>query len=221
MSTWIYKEATEPTRTRTGKGSFVAVHSDAHGIDDGYVFYDVAWDESFATNPTGAGEVRDLWGASPAIETELWRYLLGIDLITTWRAGMRPVDEPVRRAMHDARAYETKHRIDDQWVRILDVDAALRTRTYGPVDAPVTIAVDDPMFETNGGTWRITSEGAEPTDDPADIDVDITTLSATYLGAVSWHDLAASGTTSTNDATIDRLDALFAVRPVPFCGTGY
>ncbi len=153
MWRWIVKEAAEPTATRYGKGSFIAVHAGADGNDDGYVFYDVDWDESFATNPTGAGKVRDLWGTSPAVEIELWRFVLGIDLVTTWRADVRPVDEPVRRAMHDARAYETKQRIDDQWVRILDVDAALGARTYGGTTATVTVAVHDPMFQANCATW--------------------------------------------------------------------
>lgn len=221
MSSWIYKEATEPTKIRTGKGSFVAVHTDADGVDDGYVFYDVDWNESFAANPTGEGEVRDLWGASPAIELELWRYVLGIDLITTWRASMRPVDEPVRRAMFDARAYEAKQRIDEQWVRILDVDAALGARAYGATTAPVTVAVHDPMFASNCATWRISSGGAGRSDDAAEVVVDIAALSAAYLGAVPWHDLAASGALDADDELLDRLDALFAVRPTPFCGTGY
>ena len=185
------------------------------------MFYDVDWDESFATNPTGAGEVRELWGASSAVESELWRYLLGIDLITRWRAGMRPVDEPVRRAMHDSRAYEVRQRIDDQWVRILDVDAALRARTYGASNRPVTIAVHDPMFAGNCASWRVASDGVERLDEPADVSVDIATLSAAYLGAVSWHDLAAIGATDASDAVVDRLDSLFVSHATPFCGTGY
>jgi len=221
MWQWILHEAVEPTETRHGKGSFVAVHTDPAGNDDGYVFYDVDWDEAFAANPTGVGKVRDLWGASPAVELELWRYLVGIDLIVTWRADVRPVDEPARRAMHDSRAYEAKQRIDDQWVRILDVDAALRARIYGPADGAATIGVHDPMFPANCATWRIDPVGAERSGEPADVIVDIATLSAAYLGAVSWHDLAASGALEPADGLVDRLDALFAVRPTPFCGTGY
>ncbi len=121
----VLKDASQPTAEPFGKGSFVAVHTDARGADDGFVLYDVDWDETFANNPTGVGKVVDLWGASPEVELELWRFLLDIDLITTWRAEIRPVDEPVRRAMHDSRAYEAVQRFDDQWVRILDVDAAL------------------------------------------------------------------------------------------------
>jgi predicted acetyltransferase len=217
----VLKEAAAPTEAPFGKGSFVAVHSDATGDDDGYVYYDVDWDETFGSNPTGSGKVRDLWGASPAVEIELWRYLLDIDLITTWRTDPRPVDEPVRRVMYDSRAYEAVHRLDEQWVRILDVDAALTARTYGPGQAAVDLRVHDPMFATNTGTWTISADGAERNDGPADIEVDIATLSAAYLGGVSWHDLAVSSALTATDDVLARLDTLFAVRPTPFCGTFY
>ena len=61
----ILKDASQPTAEPYGKGSFVAVHTDTDGTDDGYVIYDVDWDETFAANPTGVGKVHDLWGASP------------------------------------------------------------------------------------------------------------------------------------------------------------
>jgi predicted acetyltransferase len=221
MWTRTLKDASRPVDSPYGKGTFVAVHSDADGDDDGYVHYEVDWDESFAVNPVGHGTLLELWGASPAVELELWRYLLDIDLVVRWEIEARPVDEPVRRAMHDARAYEVRQRIDDQWVRILDVDAALTARTYGRADGAITIAVDDPMFADNRGSWRVSTEGSQPADDPPDVRVDIGTLSAAYLGAVSWHDLAAIGLVAADDATLERLDTLFAVRPTPFCGTGY
>jgi predicted acetyltransferase len=215
------KNASRPTDAPFGKGSFVAVHTDAGGTDDGFVHYDVDWNESFATNPVGDGKVRDLWGSSTEVEIELWRYLTDIDLIVQWEAEVRPTDEAVRRAMHDSRAYEARQRLDDQWLRILDVDAALRERGYGPVDAPVSIGVDDPMFHANRGTWEVSSGGAFRTAETADVAVDVATLSAAYLGAVSWSDLASLGAFEASDDVVERLDALFAVRPAPFCGTGY
>jgi predicted acetyltransferase len=218
--TRVLKEASRPVDSPWGKGSFVAVHTGADGVDDGYVYYDVEWDEQFATISPGRGKVRDLWGASPAVEVELWRYLLDIDLVERWQAGERPVDEPVRRAMHDARAYEAKARFDDQWVRILDVDAALGARTYAPADA-VMIGVDDPMFTGNCGVWAISASGVGRVDAAPDVQVDIGTLSAAYLGAVSWRDLATIGALAASDELLDRLDSVFAVRPTPFCGSGY
>jgi predicted acetyltransferase len=217
----ILKEASKPTDGLFGKGSFVAVHSDTGGVDDGYVFYEVDWDDAFATNPVGVGKVHDLWGASPAVELELWRFLLDIDLVRTWKAEPRPVDEPVRRAMHDSRAYETVQRFDDQWVRILDVDAALSARTFGPAEGTVVLGVTDPMFADNCGTWTISSGGANRTDQPADVTVDVVTLSAAYLGAVSWSDLVTIGPLSATPGTVALLHALFTVHPAPFCGTGY
>jgi predicted acetyltransferase len=221
MWTRILKDASEPIGVPFGKGSFVAVHTTADGTDDGYVFYDVDWDDEFATNPVGKGKVRDLWGASPAVELELWRYLLDIDLVVEWEAEARPVDDPVRRAMHDSRAYETRQRIDDQWVRILDVDAALSERTFGPADSTVSIEVRDPLFADNCSIWEVSSAGSTRSDRPADLTVDIATLSAAYLGAVSWNDLASIGAVDASHDVVSRLDALFAARPIPFCGTGY
>jgi predicted acetyltransferase len=225
---WMWKrtlkDASQPSETPFGKGSFVAVHSDATGADDGYVYYEVDWDDSFAGNPVGQGKVRDLWGASPTVESELWRFLLDIDLVVRWEAETRPVDEPVRRAMHDARAYETRQRLDEQWVRLLDVDAALGARTYGPVDEPVTIAVTDPMFADNCGTWALSAGGARPggrADGDVHVTIDVATLSAAYLGGVSWFDLATTGAVAAGGDVLHRLDALFAVRPIPFCGTMY
>jgi predicted acetyltransferase len=219
----LLKDASQPTAEPFGAAHVVAVHTDPAGVDDGYVHYVVKWNDRFAENPVGIGTIEDLRGASPEVELELWRYLVDIDLITSWTAETRPVDEPVRRAMHDSRAYEVKRLIDDQWVRLLDVDVALSRRTFGAADAPVSLAVIDPMFADNNGTWIITSDGARRSDAPPDLTVDTAALSAAYLGAVSWRDLAASAQVDRAvDATLlDRLDGLFAVRPAPYCGTGY
>ncbi len=142
---WMWKRylkaATEPASTPFGKGEFVAVHTDIDGVDDGYVHYETELLEEFAIAFTGSGTVHDLWGASDAVELALWQYLFDIDLVKTWRASERPVNDPIRRALYDVRAYETRQISDEQWLRLLDVDAALTARTYGPCSTTVTIAV--------------------------------------------------------------------------------
>jgi predicted acetyltransferase len=222
---WMWERrlaaASGPAESLHGKGTFVAVHADPTGIDDGYVVYEVEWDEGFARDPVGAGVVHDLWGAAPATEIELWRFVLGVDLVVRWTAPARPVDEPVRRAMHDARAYETRQRIDEQWVRVLDVDVALGSRTYGPAADPVVVGVTDPVFAGNNGTWSLSADGAARSREPADVEVDVATIGAVYLGGVSWHQLAALGAVRADRSVVDRLDALFGVAPAPFCGTMY
>jgi predicted acetyltransferase len=213
-------DAAEASSTSFGKGSFVAVHTGADGVDDGFVHYSVSWSDEPAVNPTGHGTIHDLWGADPAVELALWRYLLDIDLVTRWIAELRPVDDAVRRVMHDARAYRTIARMDDQWVRILDLDAAMAARPYGSGPA-VTVRVHDPMFERGSGTWSVSEDGARRTDASPDVEVGIAVMSAAYLGAVAWQELAAGGLVAAEARTISRLDALFAVRPAAFCGTGY
>ena len=203
---------------------FVAVH-DTDGQLDGYVRYTVQWDEDFGSNPTGVGDLHELWGATPDVEGALWDYLLGVDLITRWRCEGRPVNDPITRTLHDSRAYRTIAVHDDQWVRLLDVDVALRARTYGPVDAPFVIEVSDPMFADNCGRWRVSTDGAERTDDHAELAVAIDALSALYQGGQSWRDLATVGevrvVTADRVRTLARADAAFSVRPLPFCGTPY
>ncbi len=218
----ILKDASQPTAEPYGKGSFVAVHTDESGTDDGYVFYDVDWDETFAKNPTGTGKVHDLWGGSPDVELELWRYLLDIDLITTWKAEPRPVDEPVRRAMHDSRAYEAVQRFDDQWIRILDVDAALCARTYGPVDCgrddrrPRSDVPDQHRYLDHLGGRRRAHRPAGGRRGRRRH-----SLGRLPRGGVVARPRRRSVRSTYRDALLARLDTLFAMRPIPFCGTGY
>lgn len=217
---WILHTASRPTETRHGKGVFVAAHTGSDGEHDGYVHYEVEWDEDFADNPTGKGKIVDLWGATPEIELSLWNFVLGIDLVLVWEAEPRPVDDPIRRAMYDCRAYETRRRLDEQWVRLLDVDAALSERQYGATDRTVTLEIQDPMFEENCGRWTISGTGAQRTDAKADLCVDITSISAAYLGGVAWQELAACGALpSSPPEVLADLDALFRIYPAPFSGT--
>ena len=119
------------------------------------------------------------------------------------------------------RAYETRQIIDEQWIRLLDVGAALTARSYGPGSETLTIAVTDPLIEANNDRWAISSAGAQRTTEPADVIVDIATLSTVYMGGVAWRDLAASALlpTEVDEAVLDSLDALFAIRPVGYCGS--
>lgn len=221
---WLWKfrlrTASEPNKERHGKGVYVAVHTNTEGEDDGYVHYETEWDEGYACNIGGKGRVLDLAGTTPDVELALWEYIIGIDLVESWQAEPRPVDDPIRLAMYDVRAYETRQRLDEQWVRLLDVDAALSKRSYGPTDREVIIEVTDPMFAENNGNWTISESGAQRTDRAADLGVDIATVSATYMGGVGWTDLAASGLLPNASArAVADLDLLFAIRPAPFSGT--
>jgi predicted acetyltransferase len=208
--------------TSGAKPSFVAVHSDEAGVDDGYVHYSIAWAQPDPDAlDMGKGEIHDLFGVDAAVERALWSYVLDIDLVQLWLADERPVDDAVRLGGRDTRGYRVRDRWDEQWLRLLDVGTALRSRTYGAAAGAVSIAVDDPWFAGNCATWRIDSDGAQHADGTrVGLRVPIEVMSAAYLGGTSWRELADAGRVDVADpAALAVADALFGVRPAPFCGS--
>jgi predicted acetyltransferase len=200
--------------------SFVAVHRDASGQADGYVHYDVSWRDEFSEAPTGEGKIHELYGATPAVEIALWRYLVDIDLVRTWRADERPIDDVAKWAFADPRAYSLKAVGDEQWLRLLDVDSALGARAFNSAERPVTIMVRDPLLSSNCGTWRVDAHGAFRSHNEPDLIVPIETLSAAYLGGTPWWALhAAGGVREQHPGSVAAADALFASVPLPFCGS--
>lgn len=200
------------------KPSYVVVHHDRHGTPDGYAHYDVAWNEDGPMG--GRGDVHDIVGLDDAVELALWGFILDIDLIRTWRAEERPLDDTLRAAVADRRAYSTKSVDDEQWVRVVDVDAALSARTYNDANGSFTITVSDQSVASNNGTWAVDGGGARRTDGDSDLAADIGVLSAAYLGGTAWHTLAAAGYVDVrNEKAIAIADNLFASRPLPFSGS--
>ena len=211
----IFKDAIDGT-----KASFVAVHTNADGIDDGFVHYETAWDDDHPDGPTGKGEVLDAFGATPAAELALWQYLCEVDLIARWKAYERPVDDLVRTACTDMRAYRIRSVDDEQWVRLVDLETALAARRYAPVAGEIAVQVTDPLFPRNDGTYTVSADGVRRADTDPDIVTDIAGLSAAYLGGTSWFTLVATGRARTTEPTAVALaDALFRATPGPFCGT--
>jgi predicted acetyltransferase len=227
---WMWQRYLAKALELGGDAEFVAVHTSADGVDDGFVHYHVKWrdtgKQSPWTVPRGTGEVYDLWGTDPAVELALWDYLCNVDLVDDWYAEERPVDEAVQFAVADTRAYRTKWIIDEQWLRLLDVDAALTARRYADVDGAVTVAVTDAMLPRNNGVWSVSAAGAKRIDDldeaSADLAVDIGQLSAAFLGGTPWRALADAGRVEVSDAAALALaDALFAVPELPYCCSGF
>ncbi|CAN5788849.1 GNAT family N-acetyltransferase [soil metagenome] len=204
----------------------VVVHASAEGVDDGFVHYGVKWKTGQNIEPAGVGEIMDVWGADPTVELALWQYLLGVDLVREWVAEERPVDDVVRLAVADDRAYRPEWAYDEQWLRLLDVDAALRSRRYRPASGAVTIAVTDDALPANTGVWEISADGVDrlgaPPRDGADIDLHVRDLAATYLGGTSFTALAGVGRiTAHRPDRLTTADALFTEPAAPFCGSHF
>ncbi len=114
----------------------------------------------------------------------LWRFVLEVPLVTEVRVGLRAVDEPVRWMVRDQRGIQQSI-IDHQWVRILDVPAALEARRYER-DARLELEISDDLGFAAGrftvdivdGTATVTPGGSGATA------VTVQQLSAAYLGSV-------------------------------------
>lgn len=170
----------------------VALHYGPGGAVDGYVSYKFAgWSSTPYTM-----EVVDLVAATGAAYLELWQYLAAIDLVdrVTWEEA--PVDDPLRWALEDARCVEASAARDMLWLRILDVKKALEARHY-PADGRLVLKVADSLGLT-GGTFTLAAAGGSGVVTAAggeapDLELDVSALSALYLGGVSPVTLAGSG----------------------------
>jgi predicted acetyltransferase len=198
-----------------------AVHTGPDG-DDGFVLYKAEDRGTFEQPEAGAALlVADLHTANVEALAGLWRFLLGVDLVAEVRAPMRPLDEPIGAMLTDPRACEVVGLEDSTWLRVLDVPAALAARGYAHAE-PVVLEVEDPLLQANTGRYRVSPEGAELVDAPADLKLGPEALGMLYLGDRGPGFLAALNRVEVlTPAALPAADALFASTIAPFCGTRF
>ena len=212
------------TPGRRGPRFFTAVHDGPDARPDAFARYalDTKWPDGV---PGSTLRVIELQAVDAEAEAALWTYLFGIDLVATVTAGDRPVDDPLRWRLPDARRLRVRQLRDHLWVRIVDVAAALTARTYGADDALVVELVDS-FRPANNGRWLIegghTGATCVRTDRPADLTLAAPDLGATYLGGVAVSTLAAAGRVRELTAgAVQRADRFFLVHPSPWCTTNF
>lgn len=157
-------------------------YRDEAGERQGLAVYLVGGGEEDFT--THHASVEYLCAATPDAYAALWRFLLELDLVIEVRANLRPVDEPVRWLVRDQRGIRQTV-IDHQWLRILDVKAALEARRYER-DGVLELRVSDPLGFT-AGDWRlevVDGAGTVTAGGAGSVEVSVAELSAAYLGAV-------------------------------------
>ncbi|WP_282838237.1 GNAT family N-acetyltransferase [Microbacterium flavum] len=204
-------DAEKPGRTR------VAQYRSAGGEVDGLVLYSVTEDTEDFTASTL--DVAFLLAATDEAYAALWRFLLSMDLVATIRASELAPDEPLWWMIADQRAATITLR-DHQYVRILDVPAMLRARSFDVADT-VAFEVTDPL-EIAGGTFVLTTDSTgvadvDVVDDPPVgvplVRLGIVELSALLLGGVSAVTLARAGRLDADDP--ERIARLFQTVTAP------
>jgi predicted acetyltransferase len=205
-------------RTESSGGAYyVAVHG-RPGSESGFARYRPIDTTAWFVSDQRTIVVEDLFAPTEEAYLGLLRFLLGLDLIDRVVFWMRPLDDPLPWLLSDRRAAKVTAVHDETWLRVIDVAGALAARGYAG-DGQVTIAVNDPVLQSNSGTFRITGDAAERTDRSPEVRVGVEGLGAVLLGGTTWRGLAAAGLASADDAkALDTADSLFAVPEAPFAG---
>jgi predicted acetyltransferase len=173
----------------------------------------------------GAVEIDEFVAASDSAYRDLWAYLGGIDVIEEIKLTDRPLDEPIRWLLPDARALELTGTFDYVWVRLLDVPAALAARSYAVPGRVVLDVVDDGLGGYGAGRVLLEADGdragCAPTTEPADLRVTQRALAACYLGGHRLRQLTLDGVEELTAGALDRADVMFSVSLAPWNQTGF
>ncbi len=194
------------------------LHHDESGQVDAFATY--RFKEAYDNDPDGEVRVGELWADNATAHASMWRYLMDLDLARTFRVRNVPVDEPLRLLVADHRAVRTEV-TDALYVRLVDVEAALRARRYAaPVD--LVLEVTDDILPANTGRYRLRADGVEVsverTEDAADLSMGILELGTAYLGGVPLAELARVGrVTEHADGAVASASTAFGWHRAPWC----
>ena len=207
---WVFAA---PAAWRQGRGDPFHVIHESDGQADGYVRYAVR------SGDRNELSVMDMTAATPAAHLDLWRFLLDVDLMHRVESWNVAVDDPLLLAF--AQPGRLEMTIGDAlWLRIVDVAGALGARRYRQ-DGRLVLELTDSLLEWNAGRWSIEVAGGtahvEPTTEVADLALDTTDLAATYLGGVTFAQLAAARRIMEHSpGAIERADRLFGTARAPW-----
>ena len=211
---WKEHRLADPESWRHGAGTKFYAAVEIDNRVEGYALYRVKddWQDGFAR-----GEVRviEALATSPAAQKVLWRYLHEIDLTVKVHDPWFDPGSPLPLLVRDPRALGLRVN-DGLWLRLVDLDAALRARSYRP-GASVVLEVTDEFCPWNAGRYRV-GDDAGRTEDTADMALDVADLASVYLGGYDFHRLARAGLIDERvDGAVEAATVLFRTDLPPYC----
>ncbi|WP_029252497.1 GNAT family N-acetyltransferase [Paraoerskovia marina] len=221
---WVGRETPEQEATfwadpefeRGGAEDLRIVVVERDGDPRGYALLrrEFAWP---GTGPDGTVALREVAAVDIAAAHALWGSLTTMDLMERVRTPRLATDDFVTRLLVNPRKADP-HVVDNLWVRLVDVPAALSRRRYA-TDLDIVLAVTDHHLPQNAGHWRLRARAfgeatCTRTDDPADVGVDVANLGAAYLGSAS---LATTGAQEHTPNSLARTATAFRWPVEAFC----
>lgn len=166
------------------------VARNAEGRVDGYAMWRANEGDWFLHPEDQAQAIVDeVLAATDDAYRALWHYLLNLDLVRMLQLNGYAVDEPLEWLLSDGRAAQRTWVGDNEWLRLLDVPAALSARRYASTDRLVLEVVDRDggwaagRFTLDGGPTHAECRAA-PTA-TADLRLSQRALASIYLGGVT------------------------------------
>ena len=211
---WKELRLADPKEWRRGASQKFYAVAEVDGNVEGYATYRVKdeWEDGFSKSEVRVVEVQ---ATTTAAELELWRFLHSIDL--TVKVDVFSIDPALTLFLNvrDPRALRLRL-ADALWLRLVDLDAALKARSYKPGESLV-LEVTDEFCSWNTGRYRV-GDDAGRTEDTADLALDVADLASVYLGAFDFHRLVHSGRASERrDGAAEAATLLFRTDLPPFC----
>ncbi|MGH3071009.1 MAG: GNAT family N-acetyltransferase [Gaiellaceae bacterium] len=211
---WKEHKLADLERWRHGASRKFYAVVEIDGTVEGYAYYRVKddWEDGFAK-----GEVRVIEAFATSVDAEkaLWSFLHGIDLVARVRIYHFDLGSPLPFLVRDPRALNRRVG-DGLWLRLVDLDAALRARSYKHGES-VVLEVTDELCPWNAGRYRV-GDDAGRTEDTADLALDVADLASAYLGGNDFHVLARAGVADERvDGAAEAATILFRTDLPPFC----
>lgn len=217
---WRYHRLFDPKEERKA-GKLMAVAWEDEGRAEAYALYRYKekWDEREGL-PHSEVWVMESVATTPRAVHAIWDYLFAIDLGQKVMGFFLPVDHPLPNMVLEPRRLRM-HVSDAIWLRLVDVQDALVNRAYAD-DGELTFTLDDDFCDWNAGTWRLTvrpgGHAIDRIDGDAELALSANDLGATYLGALTFSELARAGRVKQlKPGALDKADALFRTDRKPWC----
>ena len=211
---WRQYKLADPEHWRRGAGPKFYAGLELDGAVEAYALYRIKsdWEQGL---PRSQVQIVEAIATSTVATRELWRFLFGIDLMAKVLQWIFDPGSPLFLMVEDARRLHLRLS-DGLWLRLVDVEAALRARSYASEDS-VVLEVRDEFCPWNAGRWRVGPE-VERTDADPELELDARDLASVYLGAFDFGRLAAAERVrELRDGALDRATALFRTNRPPFC----
>jgi predicted acetyltransferase len=216
---WELRTFADDSESRRGAGPLFRAILERDGDAQAYALYrfEHVWDLGV---PAGRLHVQEAEATSPLAHREMWRYLFGVDLVSTVSARKLAVDDPLALLVTEPTALRLSIG-DGLFLRLVDLPAALEARGYA-ADGELVLDVVDDFCPWNATAWRLAVRDGratvERTSDSPDLQLRAGDLASAYLGAFTFAGLArAVRVEQRSPGAVERADGLFRTARAPFC----